>query len=201
LKERDMKKQNLRLAIVTAATLLVPATAMAHPALYQHTHGFLEGVQHPLTGLDHLLAMIAVGLWASQKGGRAMWLWPASFVGAMVVGGALGMSGLALPGIEPAIATSLLVLGLMIAVAGTMPVWMGIAVIALFGLFHGNAHGLEAPVNAGGLLYAAGFVAATAALHALGLTIGLAARQGFAQGLVRVGAAAIAVTGCVFFFV
>jgi urease accessory protein len=194
-------RSSVRFSALATLLLLLPATAMAHPAIYQHTHGFVEGVQHPFTGLDHLLAMIAVGLWASQKGGRAMWLWPASFVAAMVVGGALGMMGLALPAIEPAIAASLLILGLMIAVSATLPVWAGMATIALFGLFHGNAHGLEAPVNAGGFLYAAGFVLSTASLHALGLGIGLVAQQGRAQGLVRAGAAAIAVTGCVLFFV
>jgi urease accessory protein len=194
-------RSSVQLAAVASFAVLLPTTAMAHPALYQHTHGFLEGVQHPLTGLDHLLAMIAVGLWASQKGGQAMWLWPTSFLAAMIAGGALGMMGLALPAIEPAIAASLLILGLMIAVAATVPVWAGMAMIALFGLFHGNAHGLEAPVNAGGFLYAAGFVLSTASLHALGLGIGLMARRGRAQSLVRTGAAAIALTGCVLFFV
>jgi urease accessory protein len=192
---------SLRIAPVAAFALLLPATALAHPALYQHTHGLLEGVQHPLTGLDHLLAMVAVGLWASQKGGRAMWLWPASFLAAMIAGGALGMMGVALPSIEPAIAASLLILGLMIAATATLPVWAGMMMIALFGLFHGNAHGLEAPVNAGGFFYAVGFVLSTASLHALGLGVGLMARQGRAQGLVRAGAAAIAATGCMLFFV
>jgi len=192
--------RTLRFAALTAPLLLLPAAAMAHPALYQHTHGFSEGVAHPLTGLDHLLAMIAVGLWASQKGGRALWLWPASFVAAMIAGGAVGMMGWALPGIAPVIAASLLVLGLMIAGTAVLPISAGMAIIALFGLFHGNAHGLEAPANASGALYAAGFVLSTICLHGLGLGLGLMARSGVARGLVRAGAAAIAVTGCVLFF-
>lgn len=189
----------IRLSVLAAPLLLLPAAAMAHPALYQHTHGFVAGAQHPLTGIDHLMAMIAVGLWASQKGGRAMMLWPLSFVAAMIAGGALGMTGLALPGLEPVIAASLLVLGLMIAGTALLPVGAGMAIIALFGLFHGNAHGLEAPADAGGALYAAGFVLSTACLHALGLGLGLLARRGDAPVLVRASAVAIAVTGCALF--
>src|SRR5258708_6601805 len=126
--------------VLMATILLLPTAASAHPALYQHTHAFAAGVIHPFTGLDHLLAMISVGLLASQKGGRALWLWPGTFVATMIVGGILGMEGFALPLIETTIAASLLVLGLMIATMTTLPVAAGIGLIALFGLFHGNAH-------------------------------------------------------------
>lgn len=186
--------------LVALALIAVPTAAGAHPALYQHTHTFMEGVAHPLTGLDHLLAMISVGLWASQKGGRALWLWPVSFVGAMIAGGALGMAHVALPLVEPGIAASLLVLGLMIATMTRLPLAGGMAVIALFGLLHGNAHGLEAPADASGLLYALGFTFSTASLHALGLALGLSARRLQAQTLLRAAAGLIAATGAVMFF-
>lgn len=190
----------MKKTIITAGLLLLPTAAMAHPSLYHHTHSFTAGLVHPLTGLDHLLAMVSVGLWASQKGGRALWLWPAAFVGAMVVGGILGMEGVALPLIEPAIAASLLVLGLMIAAMVRLPLVAGIGLIAAFGLFHGNAHGLEAPASGASLLYGLGFVVSTAALHALGLAIGLSMRSVRLQPLLRAGAALIALAGGVLFF-
>lgn len=186
--------------LITAGLFLLPTAAMAHPSLYHHTHTFTAGLVHPLTGLDHLLAMISVGLWASQKGGRAQWLWPASFVSAMILGGALGMEGFALPLIEPAIAASLLVLGLMIAAMVELPLLAGIGIIAAFGLFHGNAHGLEAPAGGGSLLYGLGFVLSTATLHVLGLALGLSARHARLMPLVRAAAALVAVTGGVLFF-
>lgn len=185
----------MKKSILTAILLLLPSAAFAHPAPYLHVHGFAAGMMHPFTGLDHLLAMLSVGLWASQKGGRALWLWPAAFVSAMILGGVAGMEGFALPGIEPAIAASLLVLGLLIATVTTMPLAFGAALIALFGLFHGNAHGLEAPLDASGLAYGAGFVLATATLHAAGLALGLTARRAPAQWTLRAGAAVIALTG------
>lgn len=187
-------------SVIALVLIAAPTAASAHPALYHHTHTFMEGVTHPLTGLDHLLAMISVGLWASQKGGRAFWLWPASFVGAMVLGGALGMAGHALPLVEPGIAASLLVLGLMVATMTTLPVAGGMAVIAMFGLLHGNAHGLEAPANASGLLYALGFTLSTVTLHALGLALGVSARRLQAQTLLRAAAGLIAMTGAAMFF-
>lgn len=190
----------MKKTIITAGLLLLPTAAMAHPSLYHHAHSFTAGLVHPLTGLDHLLAMVSVGLWASQKGGRALWLWPAAFVGAMVVGGILGMEGVALPLIEPAIAASLLVLGLMIAAMVRLPLVAGIGLIAAFGLFHGNAHGLEAPASGASLLYGLGFVMSTAALHALGLAIGLSMRSVRLQPLLRAGAALIALAGGVLFF-
>jgi urease accessory protein len=186
--------------MIIATLVLLPTAALAHPSLYHHTHTFAAGLTHPLTGLDHLLAMVSVGLWASQKGGRALWLWPAAFVSAMIVGGALGMSGFALPLIEPAIAASLLVLGLLIASMTTLPMAAGVAAIAVFGLFHGNAHGLEAPASGASLLYALGFTLSTIALHGLGLALGLSARKARLQPLLRTAAALIAVTGGVLFF-
>lgn len=186
--------------LLAAALIVIPTAVSAHPALYHHTHTFIEGVTHPLTGLDHLLAMVSGGLWASQKGGRAFWLWPASFVVAMILGGAFGMAGHTLPLIEPGIAASLLVLGLMVATMTTLPVAGGMAVIAMFGLLHGNAHGLEAPADASGLLYALGFTFSTISLHVLGLALGVSARRLQAQTLLRAAAGIIAMTGAAMLF-
>ncbi len=177
---------------IALALIALPGVAEAHPSAVPHAHGFLDGIGHPLTGLDHLLAMVCVGLWASQKGGRALWLLPCAFVMAMIAGGAAGMQGVSLPLVEPAIAASLLVLGLMIAAVRALPLGFAAALVAVFGVFHGNAHGLEA----GGvsLLYGAGFALSTITLHVLGLGLG-GVRQPGARILVRSGALLIAAAG------
>lgn len=189
----------MKKTILVVAALLLPTAASAHPSITHHIHGFMAGVSHPLTGLDHLLAMLSVGLWASQKGGRALWLWPAAFVTAMIAGGVLGMADIGLPLVEPAIAASLLVLGAAIAAMLMLPTPAGVAIIALFGLFHGNAHGLEAPAGGAGL-YALGFVLSTVTLHVLGLALGLSAQKMHRPILIRAGAVMIAVTGVVMAF-
>ncbi len=190
----------MRKTMLTAAALaLLPTAALAHPSLTHHVDGFMAGVSHPLTGLDHLLAMLSVGLWASQKGGRALWIWPAAFVLAMIAGGVMGMAGIGLPLVEPAIIASLLVLGVAIAATLMLPTAAGVALIALFGLFHGNAHGLEAPGNGAGL-YALGFVLSTVTLHVMGLALGLSAQKMQRSVLVRAGAVLIAATGLVMAF-
>lgn len=154
--------------------LLAPTAALAHPGIGAHGSPLLSGLLHPLLGPDHLLAMIAVGLFAAMSGGRARWAYPASFVAAMIAGGTLGYEGAALPVVQPTILASGIVLGAAIAFAIRPPLAAACTAIALFGLAHGYAHGLEAPAL-GGLAYAAGFVSATATLHALGLAIGFAA--------------------------
>lgn len=190
----------MKKTVLTAvALLLLPTAALAHPSLTHHVDGFMAGVSHPLTGLDHLLAMLSVGLWASQKGGRALWIWPAAFVTAMIAGGASGMTGIGLPFVEPAIIASLLVLGVAIAATLMLPTTAGVALIALFGLFHGNAHGLEAPISGAGL-YALGFAVSTVTLHVMGLAMGLWAQRMQRPVLVRAGAVLIAATGLVMAF-
>jgi len=178
---------------------LVPSLAFAHPG--EHAHSLLAGMAHPVTGLDHVLAMLAVGIWAAQKGGRALWAWPLCFIGFMVLGGVLGMQGIALPLVEPAIAASVLVLGLLIASMAMLPMSAGAVLVAAFALFHGNAHGLEAPATGEGLLYALGFVLATAGLHGLGAAVGLFSRSHRLVQGVRLGGAVIAGIGSVLLFV
>lgn len=196
-----MKSQDRSIVVASVgAMMLAPSMASAHPAIFHHFSA-MQGFLHPLTGLDHVLAMTSVGLWASQKGGRAIWALPLAFVIAMLAGGALGMAGFALPMMEPMIAASVLVLGLMIASATTLPLPVGTALVMLFAIFHGNAHGLEAPETSQGLFYAAGFVAATASLHGIGIALGLAARGERWRTLVRMGGVVSAGLGAMLFFV
>lgn len=183
-----------KIALPLAAFLALPALAHAHTGAGS-THGFVHGLEHPIFGLDHLLAMIAVGLWAAQTGGRALWAVPATFVGVMALGGALGMAGVAVPFIEPGILTSVLLLGLLIAFAVRLPLAASMALVAVFAVFHGTAHGAEMPTDASGLAYATGFLLATAALHAAGIALGFGIKRATPAPLTRFAGAAIAVAG------
>lgn len=178
--------------------LVLFLTMAAAPALAHTGHGsvegFAHGLLHPLTGLDHILAMVAVGLWAGLVGGRARFAYPAAFVGMMVVAGIWGMSGGQLAGVEIGIALSVVILGLAIALKASPPLAAGALACAIFAIFHGFAHGAELPENASGLGYAIGFVIATAALHGAGLVLasGLAAR---APLLARVAGGGLVLAG------
>jgi urease accessory protein len=182
-----------RIALATAFFLGSFAPALAHTPGAAEA-GLAAGFAHPLLGPDHLLAMIAVGLWASQLGGRALWLVPASFVTVMAAGAGLGMVT-ALPAVELGIIGSLVVLGALVAFAARLPAAVGAAIVGAFALFHGHAHGAEMPVGASAL-HALGFVAATALLHGIGVAAGLYSRD-TAAWLVRAGGAAVAATGLV----
>jgi urease accessory protein len=187
-------------ALATASVALAAGPASAHIINAQGA-GFAAGLAHPLGGLDHLLAMVAVGLWATQLGGRALWAVPGAFVGMMAVGGAISLSHIGLPAVELGIAGSLVFLGLLVATATKAPTWVGCIVVALFAVFHGHAHGAELPEAAQPILYAAGFVIATAFLHGVGIAAGLTApRLGEVAGrwAVRGGGAAVAVMGAAF---
>lgn len=183
---------NLKRLFPALALLLSPALAFAHPG--HGANGLMAGIGHPLGGLDHLLAMLAVGLWAAQQQGAARWALPCTFVGTLLIGGLLGFAGLNLPARESAIAASVLALGLAVALAVRPPLSLAIAATALFALFHGVAHGLELPEMSSPWAYAAGFVAATAALHAAGYAVVRALPQAAAP-LVRLAGAASAASG------
>lgn len=159
--------QRLGMTILSALAVLTPSLAFAHPGGY-HVHGFLAGVEHPLFGIDHLLAMVAVGMIAARTGGRAVLLVPLLFVSAMVVGALFGIAGIGLPSLETGIALSLVVFGAMVGLVKPLPLAVAMSLTTLFGLFHGNAHGLEIPESDSGLAYAVGFVLATSILHAVG---------------------------------
>jgi urease accessory protein len=188
-----------KFALLLAALLLSPALAHAHTGV-GNANGFAHGFGHPLFGLDHLLAMVAIGLWAAQIGGRALWAVPLSFVSVMAVGGALGIAGLPVPFVEQGIATSVLLLGLLIAFAVRMPLGFSIPLVALFAICHGHAHGAEMPVSASGFTYAIGFMLATAALHGIGVGAGIFTQRQTAAPVLRAAGAAIAVAGAAFFF-
>ena len=163
------------------------------------TIGFTHGFLHPLSGIDHMLAMIAVGLFAARLGGRALWLVPCAFVAMMAVGGFLGINGVEVPFVEIGIAASVLVLGAAVAFDFSIPTAAAMALVGFFAIFHGHAHGAEMPQTADGLTYGIGFILATALLHVVGISLGLsiahlATKQGSSWSM-RVAGAAMALAG------
>ncbi|MES2933668.1 MAG: HupE/UreJ family protein [Pseudomonadota bacterium] len=170
-------------------TALLASPAFAHVGLHDAV-GLAAGFAHPLSGLDHVLAMVAVGIWAAQMQGSAKWILPLTFPLMMVVGALPGLMGIALPGIEMGIAASVVVLGCLVAFAIRLPTALGAALVALFATLHGYAHGAELPQQASAALYAAGFVAATALLHMAGLSLGQFAHSTMALRGVRLAGAA-----------
>jgi urease accessory protein len=186
--------------LLTAILALSPTLALAHTG-HGDTHGFVYGFLHPIGGLDHVLAMVAVGLFAAHLGGRAFVLVPGSFVLAMAAGGALGMAGIKLPWVEIVIALSVIVLGAAVALRVNAPVIVAMALVGLFAVFHGYAHGAEMPAAISGLAYGTGFMLATALLHAAGIAVGLLIGRPDAvlgRRLVQVGGGAIALAGVAF---
>jgi urease accessory protein len=185
-----MKKM---LSIVTLL-LLGAGPALAHPG-HGSTASFAAGIAHPFGGLDHIAVMVAVGLWAALKGGRALWLWPAAFVGVMLAGAALGMMHVAVPFVEPGILASVVALGLLVALAVDLPVWTGAAIVAAFALLHGHAHGAEVAENFGGIEYMAGFALATATLHGVGIGFAQLMTRAHLRPLVRIAGAVCVMIG------
>jgi urease accessory protein len=185
----------LRFTVFVAA--LWPAIAWAH-ADQGRASGLLSGLRHPVSGLDHVLAMIAVGLWGAQLGPPAIWLLPVTFPMIMALGGMLGLAGVALPAVEAAIAASGIVLGVAVLTEWRPPLWLGALIVAFFAVFHGHAHGAELPAGADGMLYSVGFVAATGALHAAGIGIGRVHRWTWGRAALRAAGAAVASAGAWF---
>lgn len=186
-----------RTAAIAAALLALTGAAAAHTG-HGATSGFTHGFTHPVGGLDHVLAMVAVGLYAALLGGRALWLVPASFVGVMAIGGALGMAGINVPFAEVGIALSVIVLGLAVAFRIGLPTLGAMALVGFFAIFHGHAHGAEMPHDASGYTYAAGFMLATALLHGAGVALGLLfGKMGQLAGhrVVQAGGGAMALAG------
>ncbi|AVC45436.1 MULTISPECIES: nickel permease HupE [Rhizobium] len=177
----------------TLAALALPSIAHAHVGL--HADGTLAGLNHPFSGLDHILAMVAVGFWASTLGGKAVWIVPSAFVIVMAGGGVLGIEGIALPMVETAIALTVAMLGLLVAFEVKIPTPVAAIVVGICALFHGHVHGIELPTMSNATGYVAGFLAATVILHVLG--IGLASlRFGKAgQVVARVAGGAVALAG------
>lgn len=190
-----MKRQTITLPLAVLAVLAGPAAAHVDSHMGASGHGsFAAGFTHPLFGTDHLLAMVAVGLWASVLGGRALWALPLGFVGAMTLGFGLALAGLPLPMVEPMILGSVLLMGALVALAVRLPLGAGVGMVAALGLFHGHAHGAEMG-SASALSFLAGFVTATALLHGAGVLAGVAlARLGGAR-VTRALGAAVALAG------
>jgi len=185
------------------ALILLPSAAFAHPGVAGHFHGFSNGFDHPLSGIDHILAMVAVGLFAAHLGGRALWLVPATFVAMMAISGIAGMSGMELPFVEIGITASVIALGLAIAFQISVPTLVAAAFAGVFAIFHGYAHGAEMPASISGLAYGVGFVCATALLHGVGLALGLAVNKlgrVHSRAVSQVGGFVMAVTGVVLLF-
>ena len=157
---------------ISTVIVLWPLYAWAHVGSGE-AGGFLTGLQHPVSGLDHVVAMIAVGLWGAQLGNPALWVLPVLFPMMMAGGGMLGLMGIPLPGVEIGIAISAIVLGTMVFAEARLNIQLAMVIVAFFAIFHGHAHGTELPAGQSGLLYSMGFVAATGCLHGVGITIGL----------------------------
>jgi urease accessory protein len=189
-----------RTGAIAAVLVLTGGIAQAHTGLPGHTHGFADGVLHPLTGIDHMAAMVAVGLWATSLGGRARWAVPAAFVALLTVGAGLGLGALGLGGaapslVEAVIAASVVVLGLVVAADLRLPVLPAAALVGVFAVFHGIAHGAEMPDMASPLAYGAGFVLATASLHLTGIGLGTGLARVSGRVLTRAAGALTAAFG------
>jgi len=183
-----------RLALLA---ILVSAPALAHEQAGL-AQGFATGFLHPLSGPDHILAMVAVGLWGAQLGRPAIWVLPVTFPMMMAVGGFLGLVGAPLPGVEVGIALSALALGAMVAGAVRPPLWAAMLLVGAFAIFHGHAHGTELPPGQSGLTYSIGFVVATGGLHAVGIAIGLVHRWPWGRIALRGAGGLVALAGLFF---
>ena len=189
--------RTLTAAAVTALTCaFLPGIAFAHTGIGP-TNGFAAGLAHPPGGLDHVLAMVGVGLLAATLGGRALWAVPTAFVGAMALAAVAALRGVGLPFVEVGIAASVVALGLALLTRARLPLLLTAALVGGFALFHGHAHGLEMPPDGSGLAYGAGFVIATIVLHGLGIGLGLlmVGKGRLGRGLVRAGGGAMTVAG------
>jgi urease accessory protein len=183
--------------LLFAASLGIAWPVIAHEQQGQEA-GFATGLLHPVSGLDHVLAMVAVGLWGAQLGAPAIWLLPVTFPLMMAFGGFLGLVGVPLPGVEIGIATSAILLGAMVALQARPPLALAAVLVAFFAVFHGHAHGTELPAGQSGLLYSMGFVLATGLLHAVGISIGLIHRWGAGRVLLRGAGVVVALAGVFF---
>jgi urease accessory protein len=177
--------------------LLGAQTAHAH-AQEGHAAGLVSGLAHPISGLDHVVAMVAVGLWGAQLGAPALWLLPVTFPMVMAFGGMLGLMGVALPGTEIGIALSALALGILVGWEARPPLWVAALLVGSFAIFHGHAHGTELPAGTDALLYSIGFVVATGCLHAAGIGVGLLHGWRAGRVVLRGAGAAVALAGVVF---
>ncbi|MGH9366854.1 MAG: HupE/UreJ family protein [Thermoanaerobaculia bacterium] len=194
---RKLGARSLKIGLLALAMALLPRAALAH-AEKGAAAGFVTGFRHPLSGWDHILAMISVGLWGAQLGIPAIWLLPVTFPMMMAIGGFLGLVGVPLPGVEIGIALSAIVLGLMAAIEAKPKLPIAMAMVAVFALFHGHAHGSELAPGTSALAFSLGFVIATGCLHGVGISIGLVHGRPAGRQIVRAAGALIAAAGAFF---
>lgn len=192
-----MQRLNWSKCLVVLAGVLLTPMAWAHTGAHMGG-GFLAGFSHPVFGLDHLLAMLAVGMWGAFLGAPGIWVLPVAFPLVMALGAVFGIVGLPLPGVEWGIALSVIALGAMIALAARPPIAAAAALVSVFAIFHGYAHGQELPSDASPFAFAAGFVLATGGIHILGIVIGLLVRVPNGVAVLRAGGALVAAAGCYF---
>jgi urease accessory protein len=186
-----------RRGVVAVLLALLPIVAIAHEEAGQAA-GFLSGLAHPVSGADHVVAMVAVGLWGAVLGPPAIWLLPVAFPLVMAIGGFVGLVGVPLVGVEIGIASSAILLGAMVALHARPPLAITLLLVAFFAVFHGHAHGTELPAGQSGLLYSLGFVVATGLLHGVGVSIGLIHRWSGGRVLLRIAGVAVAFAGVTF---
>lgn len=184
--------------VITSSILLLlvsAAPAFAHTDAASLQGGFMSGFMHPISGLDHVVAMVAVGLWGAFLGQPAIWILPVTFPLVMAFGGALGVAGVPIPYVETGVALSGVVLGLAVLLAVRPPMWVAAVVVGIFAIFHGYAHGVELPNAVNPLIYSIGFVIATGLLHLTGIAIGELKRLPLGEVVVRTGGAIISLIG------
>jgi urease accessory protein len=191
-------RERLAIAVATAFLLVVPTCSPAFAHTGSGSGGFVGGFLHPVFGPDHVVAMVAVGLWGAFLGPPAIWLLPIVFPLVMAGGGVLGILGVPLPGVEIGIAISAIVLGLMVALAARPPLWVAAVLVGAFAIFHGHAHGGELPPGTDAVAFSVGFVVATGLLHLTGIAFGLLARWPAGRVTVRAAGGAIALAGLAF---
>jgi len=180
--------------LLSSLILAIATPAFAHSG-ERGAGGFISGLAHPVLGPDHVIAMVAVGMWGVFLGPPALWLLPIIFPLVMAFGGVLGIVGVPLPAVETGITASAIVLGLMVALAARPPLWIAAVLVGAFAIFHGYAHGKELPDDANALAFSAGFVIATGALHLIGIAFGLLGHWPAGRLVVRVAGGAIALAG------
>ena len=185
---------NVKQLVATLTLMFFSSMAIAHTGEGINT-GFASGFWHPIMGWDHVVAMVAVGLWGAFLGAPAIWILPVVFPLVMAIGGALGIAGVPLPAVETGIALSGVVLGLLIVFAVKAPLWIAAVIVGIFAIFHGHAHGTEFPTEFNAYGYAVGFVIATGLLHLVGIAFGFLTKLDFGAILVRLGGAIIALVG------
>jgi urease accessory protein len=195
--DRRARRHGALTSVLALVATLWPSLVLAHTE-ERRAEGLLAGLHHPVSGLDHVLAMVSVGLWGAQLGRPAVWLLPVTFPMVMAFGGMLGLMGVPLPGVEVGVALSGVLLGLAVLAEWRPPLWAAAAIVGFFAIFHGHAHGTELPAGASGLLYSIGFVAATGTLHAVGIGVGVIHRWGWGRLALRAAGGFVAAAAALF---